>query len=106
MSNYEINDIQKQIDALKAKKEKLEIERNKIVRPIEICDIADILHKKLCTYNHIDGCDWSYGSWTDNNLGYSRQKYFGKAKEVIKYSNKNRISVKQIIDIFVMITKS
>jgi Holliday junction resolvasome RuvABC DNA-binding subunit len=44
--------------------------------------LAEILHEKQCHWNHTDGCGWHYESW--NSMGYSRQEYLKKAREILK----------------------
>ncbi len=83
--NGELKEIDEKIKELEKKKE--EIKRNIRLSKLndEIISIADVLHKKLCTHNHTDMCDWYYGDWSDEDLRYSRKEYYEKAKELRKY---------------------
>jgi hypothetical protein len=78
-------------------KQKAELEK-KLARSTDIPtiekEIAELLHSKLCHWNHTDGCNWFYdnGSWNES----SRQEYLKKAKNVLKIASADLI--KEIIE--------
>ena len=43
--------------------------------------IATALHTIQCCHNHIDQCDWQYGSW--ENHSYAHTEYLKKAQRLI-----------------------
>jgi hypothetical protein len=43
--------------------------------------IATALHTIQCHYNHIDQCDWEYGSW--NKPTFAHTEYLKKAQRLI-----------------------
>lgn len=46
--------------------------------------LTDILHKKLCTANHTDGCEWFYTEGTPNHKeSWSYLKYNNIAKKIL-----------------------
>lgn len=46
--------------------------------------LAEELHARQCHHNHIDQCDWDYGSWNVNPLRPARSKYMKKAENMLK----------------------
>lgn len=44
--------------------------------------LAEVIHNKMCRWNHIDGCSWGYESWAD--IGRAREKYLKKAVGILK----------------------
>ena len=70
-------------EQLKREAEEQRLAESKLNLPSqELRDIAELMHKKSCRSNHIDGCcGWFYdrGGWTE----YSRVKYLGKAKAML-----------------------
>jgi hypothetical protein len=77
-----IESINKQIEALEKQKKELErkLEEAKSLTPAQ--QLAEILHSKICHWNHTDGCGWHYESWI--NPGYSRKEYLEKAKGILE----------------------
>jgi hypothetical protein len=55
----------------------------------EIQKLAEIMHEKMCRWNHTDGCDWYYDKWTgfaDKPTEYgnsTRQRYFDAAVRIL-----------------------
>ena len=45
--------------------------------------IAEIIHERMCHWNHTDGCAWYYDTWEDEKLRGSRQTYFEKAESIL-----------------------
>ena len=43
--------------------------------------LAELIHAKLCRWNHTDGCSWDYESW--ENIGSARQRYLDKAELIL-----------------------
>lgn len=66
-----------ELELEKLKKEQVEYS----VLPAEY-KLADVIHSKLCHYNHTDGCGWHYESW--KNIGSARQGYIDQAKSILK----------------------
>lgn len=54
----------------------------------EAHDIARLLHKKLCHYNHTDQCGWYYNTvydgLADDWTSYSHKEYLEKANRLIE----------------------
>ena len=54
----------------------------------EAHDIARLLHKKLCHYNHTDQCGWYYSTLydglADDWTSYSHKEYLEKANRLIE----------------------
>lgn len=69
-------------EQLKREAEEQRLAESKLNLPSqELRDLAELMHKKSCRYNHTDGCGWFYdrGDWTE----YSRGEYLGKAKALL-----------------------
>ena len=45
-------------------------------------ELATALHAYECHDNHVDQCDWEYGTWDD--LHCAREKYLKKADKILK----------------------
>lgn len=43
--------------------------------------LAELIHAKICRWNHTDGCSWGYESW--ENIGIARQRYLEKAESIL-----------------------
>jgi len=59
-----------------------------IVLDEDIKRLAECIHDTHCHWNHIDGCDWAYHSWTvyeqsGGVIGYGKGTYAAKAQAVI-----------------------
>ena len=55
-------------------------------------ELAQMIHERICTLSHTDGCGWGYENW--ENPGHSRSRYISKAKRILKYhSLKDALSV-------------
>jgi hypothetical protein len=59
-----------------------------IVMDEDVKRLADCIHDTHCHWNHTDGCDWFYHSWTvyeqsGGVIGYSRGEFAAKAQAVI-----------------------
>lgn len=46
------------------------------------CALAELLHKRLCHHNHIDGCGWDYDTWDNTGKYNARSEYLTKARAV------------------------
>ena len=74
----EIREKEKELAILKEK-------QNKHSELPEAYKLAEVLHSKLCHWNHIDGCGWDYENW-DNVKGGdsgSRGRYLEKSINII-----------------------
>ena len=66
--------------------------------------VAEALHKKMCTRNHTDNCDWYYRDW--KHLGSNRKLYIKKAKKVLTaYKAATVIRVMRECDAILMMAK-
>jgi hypothetical protein len=82
MNKYDVeileveNQYRKKIKELKA----ISIESKKHEIPENEREVAELLHSKMCKYNHTDACGWFYdkGDWTE----YSRVCYLKRQKNV------------------------
>lgn len=89
MDIYKVeSDIEKRERELEELKNSLQEEKEKrrnLPYNEETLYLAEVLHEKLCTHNHTDGCSWYYddGSWSE----CSRQKYIKKATKLLKISD-------------------
>jgi len=81
MSNIDdrIKILTQQIEKLK--KEKREFEN---LNPAQ--RLAEVLHKRFCTWNHTDGCSWYYHKWGDTDISQDtdRTKWLDKASAIIR----------------------
>jgi len=79
-----ISDLEKELNSLKEQKEKEEkaIKLSKLSS--NTIELAELIHEKLCHWNHTDGCGWYYEKWDDLNLGYSKKEYYKKAEAILK----------------------
>lgn len=90
-----INDLEDQIRRLSIElqttKHQLKIAKNEIQYTEEQKEIATILHKELCTFNHTDGCAWYYAEndWNE----YTHKEYMNMAVELLKYFDKHQIKL-------------
>ena len=62
--------------------------------------LADFLHKKLCRWNHTDGCSYEYGSWESRNE--ERTRWLIKAQEFKHFAEKYKIPDQ---DLYIMIIR-
>ena len=93
-----IEEAEKNLKELKEEKEQIERSiRYSRFDTFEV-KVAELLHEKLCTLNHIDMCGWYYGNWSDEVLNYSREEYLKKAKEVINFLNVFGFSENNMLD--------
>lgn len=44
-------------------------------------ELAGLIHKKRCHWNHMDQCGWDYESW--DKPGSTRDRYLGLANTVL-----------------------
>jgi hypothetical protein len=49
--------------------------------------LAEIIHSKMCHWNHTDGCGWFYDKWSDNRHNGYRVEYLNKAIAILKQVN-------------------
>lgn len=77
-------DNSKQISELEEKVARLKREQEEYNRLSEDKKLAELIHTKLCRYNHVDGCGWHYESWKQP-LG-ARTEYLKKAQNILKLS--------------------
>jgi len=80
-----IKETEEKLKDLKEEKERIErtIRLSKFNR-LDI-SVAELLHEKLCTHNHIDMCDWYYGEWDAKILNYSKKEYLKRAKKLVSF---------------------
>ena len=75
----------KKIKELEEEISKLKAEQAELMVLPENKQLAEALHKKLCRWNHTDGCGWFYESW--EKPGFSRNDWLNKAREVLKVTD-------------------
>lgn len=46
--------------------------------------LAEILHKHMCTSNHIDGCSFHCETWDNYSTLFARDVYLNKAKKLLE----------------------
>ena len=78
-------DNKEKIKELRDKIKKLELEQESFDSQAPKYKLAELIHSKMCSWNHTDGCSWFYESW--ENLGYSRTAYLEKAERILKVVN-------------------
>jgi len=61
---------------------RLELKQKKFDAQINDFKLADVIHAKVCKWNHSDCCAYEYQSW--DNIGTERSFYLDKAKSVLK----------------------
>ncbi|MCL1696325.1 hypothetical protein [Lysinibacillus sp. BPa_S21] len=57
-------------------------EFKKEIKLTEEQELAELLHSKLCTWNHTDGCAWYYhtNDWTER----THKRYLAKANKLLE----------------------
>lgn len=50
----------------------------------DIQKLADVIHEKTCTRNHIDMCGYHYSSW--DNPNWDRKQFLEKANNALDKS--------------------
>jgi hypothetical protein len=48
--------------------------------------LAELIHDKVCHWNHTDGCDWDYETWGGVN-STTRERYLEKARNILASVN-------------------
>lgn len=90
--DHEINELEEKLS--KARKKKDEFSSLP-----ENYKLAEILHRKLCTNNHLDGCFWFYSDWekykTNPKSSDDRRYFVERANKLLSLN----ISLKDIISI-------
>jgi hypothetical protein len=71
--------------------------------------LAITLHSMLCHHNHIDGCGWEYeylqrpAGWVGQApadwAGHAHSRYLTKARNVIDYCNRHKVTTDAAIEI-------
>ena len=62
--------------------------------------IAIRLHKKLCHYNHADGCGWFYNTkWEAWDTEYSHKQFLERAQKVIDFARELEITTDDVLRI-------
>jgi hypothetical protein len=89
----EIEETEKRLKALKKQKEDFE------TAPVK--ELAIALHKKMCRYNHTDGCGWEYEvrnnvhDWT----GSSHRTWLDQAIRIQQIADKHCVPVEVVTEI-------
>lgn len=77
------------LDQLKKLRTQYEEIVNEIDKPDDI-RLAEILHKKLCHWNHTDGCSWLYEKWSDALRPQSvKKEYLDMSRKILQEFNIN-----------------
>ena len=77
-NSKKIKELQEQIFKLEKEQALFETEHPEYI-------LAEMIHSKMCRWNHVDGCSWDYESW--EKIGDSRQRYLDKATHVLSKTN-------------------
>ena len=79
MKNYnkEIEELEVKLKLLKEEKKKFDLMQPNY-------QLAEILHEKLCHWNHTDGCGWYYEKWEGFGEKSERQRYLDKANKILE----------------------
>ena len=88
LSSYRTEYLKKELEAR-------EKEKKRIVALPQDQRMAEKLHAKLCRANHIDGCGWSYESWT--NQGHAHKKFLKTAQDLLKVTDEKTLF--EVIDL-------
>jgi hypothetical protein len=62
--------------------------------------LAELIHSKMCTWNHTDGCGWHYEKWEDaiTQPHSARKRYLDKARAVLQsFSVEDAIKFMEIL---------
>ena len=59
--------------------------------------IAEIIHRRTCHWNHTDGCSWEYESW--EKPGYAKQAGLVRAEKVLATARQQGVTPAQIVAI-------
>ena len=88
---------QAEIVQLKKKIEELE----KCVSVKTPHDLADLLHEKMCHYNHADGCGWHYEMKNGHHdwSGNAHHEYLKKAQRMLNVVNDPEL-IAQLIEAY------
>lgn len=78
----DIQKVEKHLAELKAQKE---VENSK---PKEK-KLAELLHSRFCNQDHMEVCDWHYGSWDKPTHAHSR--YLQKAEKALEMYDEGAI---------------
>jgi hypothetical protein len=66
--------------------------------PPDVIELAELLHKRLCHWNHTDGCSWEYEDWSNLHGNSARCEFAKKAEKILKVTDlKTMKSVLKII---------
>ncbi len=76
-------DIDKEIEIKKDELAALEKMKELSCSPSK--QLATLLHKKLCRWNHTDGCAWFYEE--DNWESFSHKEYLNMANKMLKIAD-------------------
>ena len=76
-----INKLQEDIDELEKQIKQLKLEQSVFNTLKPEYKLAEKLHKKMCSWNHTDGCGWYYEPW--DKLRHAKQTYVDKARKVL-----------------------
>ena len=60
-------------------------------------DVANYIHRKTCTANHIDGCSYEYDSW--DSPGSTRLRYLDRARKVLELSREHGIDLRELLEV-------
>jgi len=99
----EIRNLQKQINELTARRDLL-----KNPPPsVEVCTVAEELHRTLCRKNHTDGCSWfDRNKPEDWNRDYTKQEYVAKAEELLSSAEVMGVYTQDLLNAFIRIYKA
>ena len=78
-------DNSKEIKKLRDKADVLEAQQIKFESQDPTIKLAELIHAKMCRWNHTDGCGWHYETW--DNVGYARSEYLKKAIRILDEVN-------------------
>jgi len=70
---------EKEIQELQTKIDKLNKEKQLLLGLSPEKRVAELIHERLCSWNHTDGCAWFYENWDDFN-DFDGKKHMAKGK--------------------------
>ena len=76
--------LKNKIDLLQKQIAELQWEINTIEKIPLNQRLAEVIHSKLCHWNHTDGCSWEYEKWENYQSGHAKKQYLNKANDLIQ----------------------
>jgi hypothetical protein len=103
----DISKLNEEIDAAEQKLNELKGQRQQVESMDPACYLATVLHERLCTWNHTDGCSWYYAVSKDGKHDwseYAHSEYLARAKRALQVCEDHNIQVDAALKLFSAMT--